>query len=129
MSRDTHRYLREELFERRPVVGIYGTSVSGISFQKPYETDDDYRIIYIPCQPYVVLEAIDSRGDLVAYGEEGEVRCFRFTADQLIPGFVERDRGVRIRPFGAWKDAYPWDWLGDPNSPSSLSGQKVEGVY
>jgi thienamycin biosynthesis protein ThnN len=129
MSRDTHRYLREELFAHRPVVGIYGTSVSGISYQKPYEPQDDYRINYIPCQPYVVLEAIDEHGELVGYGEEGDVRCFRFTEDQLIPGFVERDKAVRVRPFGAYRDRYPWDWLGDPHSPTSLSGQATEGVY
>jgi thienamycin biosynthesis protein ThnN len=129
MSRDTHRYLREELFPKRPVVGIYGTSVSGISFQKPFEPQDDFRIIYIPCQPYVVLEAIRESGELVDYGQEGDVRCFRFTRDQLIPGFVERDRGTRIEPFGAFRERYPWDWLGDPHSPASLSGQKVDGVY
>lgn len=129
MSRDTHRYLREELFPGKPVVGIYGTSVSGISFQKPYETQDNFRIIYIPCQPHVVLEVIRDCGELVAFDEEGDVRCFRFTEDQLIPGFIERDRGTRIQPFGAYRERYPWDWLGDPHSPSALSGQKVDGVY
>lgn len=129
MSRDTHRYLREELFPGKPVVGIYGTSVSGISYQKPYEPEDEHRVIYIPSQPDIVLEAITESGERVGYGEEGDVRCFRFTADQLIPGFIERDRAHRIRPFGAYKDRYPWDWLGDPHSPKGLSGQQMEGVY
>ncbi|MCC6558905.1 MAG: AMP-dependent synthetase [Polyangiaceae bacterium] len=129
MSRDTHRYLRERLFAGRPVVGIYGTSVSGISYQKPYEPEDDHRIIYIPSQPCIVLEAVDAAGAPVRYGQDGDVRCFRFTEDQLIPGFIERDRGTRVRPFGKFAARYPWDWLGDPHSPSSLSGQPIEGVY
>lgn len=129
MSRDSHRYLREELFPGKPIVGIYGTSVSGISYQKPYEPADDHRIIYIPSQPYIVLEAIDAAGDLVGYGEEGDVRCYRFTEDQLIPGFIERDRGVRVRPFGSHERRYPWDWLGDPHSPKSISGHENDGVY
>jgi thienamycin biosynthesis protein ThnN len=129
MSRDTHRHLREELFAGKPVVGIYGTSVSGISYQKPYEPADDHRIIYIPSQPYIVLEVINEAGDLVRYGEEGDVRCFRFTEDQLIPGFIERDRATRVQPFGGAKDRCPWDWLGDPHSPNAISGHEVFGVY
>jgi thienamycin biosynthesis protein ThnN len=129
MSRDTHKYLREELFPNRPLVGIYGTSVSGISYQKPPEREDGYRIIYIPCQPYLVLEVIDEAGSLVPFGEQGDVRCFRFTEDQIIPGFIERDRATRVQPFGAYKDRYPWDWVGDPHSPETFSGQQMEGVY
>ena len=129
MSRDTDAFLRAELFAGKPVVGIYGTSVSGISFQKPSEPEDDHRVIYIPSEPHVVLQAIDDRGETVPYGAEGELRCFRFTEDQLIPGFVERDRATRVRPFGRVAQTYSWDWLGDPHSPSSLSGQAMEGVY
>jgi len=129
MSKDTHKYLRETLFANKPVVGIYGTSVSGISYQKIYEAEDDYSIIYIPCQPSIVLEVIDEDGQLVDYDEEGDVRCFRFTDDQLIPGFIERDKARRIAPYGQWKERYSWDWMADPHSPSSISNQQIEGVY
>ncbi len=129
MSRDTHQYLREKLFAGKPIVGIYGTSVSGISYQKPYEEADEHRVIYIPCQPHIVLDVIDEAGNQVNYNEVGDLRCFRFTEDQLIPGFVERDRATRIQPFGEFAERYPWDWTGDPHSPLSISGQKMEGVY
>ena len=128
MSGDTYRFLKQELFPEKPVVGIYGTSVSGISFQKPYE-DDDYRIVYIPSQPFILLEAINEDGTIAGYGEEGDVRCFRFTEDSLIPGFIERDKGIRVKPFGKVAGKYDWDWIGDIHSPASLSGQKIEGVY
>lgn len=129
MSKDTHRYLHEELFRDKPVAGLYGTSVSGISYQKPFEAEDNYSVIYIPCQPHIILDVIDEEGNAVEYGKEGDVRCFRFTEDQLIPGFIERDLGTRIKPFGKYADRYPWDWLGDPHSPQSISGQQMEGVY
>jgi len=129
MSRDTHRYLRDELFPHRPVIGIYGTSVSGISYQKPYESEDDYRIVYIPSQPSIVLEVIDANGRLVDEGKTGDVRCFRFTEDQLIPGFIERDQATRITPCGYYQHSYPWDWIADPHSPASISGQSIDGVY
>ncbi|MEW6621163.1 MAG: AMP-dependent synthetase [bacterium] len=129
MSRDTHKYIREVIFQGRPVVGIYGTSVSGISFQKPYEKEDEYKVIYIPSQPYIVLDVIDENGKIVNYGKQGDVRCFRFTTDSLIPGFVERDKAIRIKPFGKVADIYNWDWLCDIQSPEALSGQKIEGVY
>ena len=129
MSRDTHKYLREDLFPGKPVVGIYGSSVSGISYQKPYEKEDDYRIVYIPCQPYVILEVIDEYGKVVGYDEKGDIRCFRFTEDSIIPGFIERDQALRIKPYGKFADQYDWDWIADPHSPESISGQKMEGVY
>lgn len=129
MSRDTYKFLKEEVFPGKPIVGIYGTSVSGISFQKPYEEEDDYRIIYIPSQPFVTLECINEDGILVDYGEQGDVRCFRFTEDSIIPGFIERDKGVRVKPFGKFAEKYNWDWICDVQSPAALSGQKMEGVY
>jgi thienamycin biosynthesis protein ThnN len=129
MSKDTHQYLHEELFRGKPVTGIYGTSVSGISYQKPFEAEDNYSVIYIPCQPHVVLDVIDDTGTPVGYGQEGDVRCFRFTQDQLIPGFIERDLARRVKPFGKYAAQYPWDWIGDPHSPKSISGQQMEGVY
>lgn len=128
MSGDTYRFLKQELFPEKPVVGIYGTSVSGISFQKPHE-DNDYRVIYIPSQPFILLEAINEDGTLAEYGGKGDVRCFRFTEDSLIPGFIERDKGIRVKPFGKTAKKYNWDWIGDIHSPASLSGQKIEGVY
>jgi thienamycin biosynthesis protein ThnN len=129
MSRDTHQYLREELFPGRPVAGIYGTSVSGISFQKPYEPEDNHRVIYIPSSPFIHLDVIDDNGQEVGYDDIGNLRCFRFTEDQLIPGFIERDLANRIRPFGQYAQTYSWDWIGDPHSPAAFSGQPMEGVY
>jgi thienamycin biosynthesis protein ThnN len=129
MSRDSERILREELFPRIPIVGIYGTSITGVSFQKPPEPGDDHRVIYIPSAPHVVLEVVDAQNRVVEYGEAGRVATYRLTLDALIPGLWARDVAVRARPAGAFAELYPWDWIEGPFSPELAVEGKVEGVY
>ena len=54
--------LREEIFPGIPVVGMYGTSTTGISYQKCLEAEDDYRVVYIPSSPMIVLDPVDEEG-------------------------------------------------------------------
>jgi thienamycin biosynthesis protein ThnN len=129
MERDTSRLLQEEIFPGIPIVGIYGTSTTGISFQKTPEPADEYRVIYIPSSPYIVLEIVDDAGQVVEYEAEGHVATWRLTEDSLIPGFWERDRALRIRPYGQLAARYPWDWIGEVYSPEFRVEGKVEGVY
>lgn len=129
MEPDAHRRLREDFFPGVPVVGMYGTSTTGISWQKPFEAEDDYRVVYVPCQPHVALDVVDEHGAEVPYGEEGRVRVWRLTDDALLPGFLERDRARRVRPYGTAAERWPWPWLGDPYSPEFTEGRRVEGVY
>jgi len=129
MGRDTAAVLARDVFPGIPIVGIYGTSTTGIHYQKALEAQDEYRVIYIPCSPYVNLEVVDDRGAFVAYGSEGHVSTWRLTEDSLIPGFWERDRAVRVKPYGRVAASYPWDWVGDIYSPEFRTGGRVEGVY
>lgn len=129
MEPETQRILRTEVFPGVPVVGFYGTSTTGISFQKPMEDADDDHVVYVPSSPFIRLDVIDDRGNDVPYGTDGRVRVWRLTDDQLLPGFWERDRGIRVEPYGAVADRYPWPWLGDPYSPEFTVEGKVEGVY
>jgi thienamycin biosynthesis protein ThnN len=129
MDRDTNRLLKEEFFPGIPIVGIYGTSTTGISFQKVSEPEDEYRVVYIPSSPNIVMEVVDDTGHLVAYEDEGHVSTYRLTEDSLIPGFWERDRALRIRPYGQQAALYPWDWIAEVYSPEFTVEGKVEGVY
>lgn len=129
MSRDTHRLLRTEVFPNIPLVGVYGTSTTSVSYQKPFEAADDYRVIYVPSSPYVVLEIVDAAGKLVDYGASGHVATYRLTEDALIPGFWERDLATRVQPFGNFAADFAWDWIEGPYSPEFTVGGKVEGVY
>jgi thienamycin biosynthesis protein ThnN len=129
MTRETELLLRTHFFPGVPLVGIYGTSTTGISYQKPPEPEDDGRVIYIPSSPYIVLHVVDDAGQLVRYGSEGHVATYRLTEDSLIPGFWERDRALRIKPFGRWAESFGWDWVSEIYSPQFTTGAKVEGVY
>jgi thienamycin biosynthesis protein ThnN len=129
MERDTNRLLQEEFFPGIPIVGIYGTSTTGISYQKVSEPEDDFRVVYIPSSPYLVLEIVDDTGQVVSYESEGQVSTYRLTEDSLIPGFWERDRALRVRPYGLFADRYPWDWIADVYSPEFTVEGKAEGVY
>jgi thienamycin biosynthesis protein ThnN len=130
MEPESHRILRESVFPGVPVVGMYGTSTTSISWQKPYEPADEHRVVYVPSSPYVLLDVIDDDdGRDVAFGEEGRVRVWRLTDDQLIPGFLERDRARRVRPYGSAAEQFPWPWIGDPYSPEFTVLGRVEGVY
>ncbi|MFD1831180.1 AMP-binding protein [Streptomyces desertarenae] len=126
---ESHRILREEVFPGVPVVGMYGTSTTGVSWQKPFEPEDDHRVVYIPASPHILLDVVDEDGTDVEYGEEGWVRVWRLTDDQLIPGFRERDRARRVRPYGTAAETHPWAWIGDPYSPEFTESGRVEGVY
>jgi thienamycin biosynthesis protein ThnN len=111
------------------VFGMYGTSTTGISYQKPPDAEDANRVVYVPSSPYVVLEVVGDDGRTVDFGEEGWICTYRLTEDSLIPGFWERDRAVRTEPYGAFADRYAWDWIADPYSPEFTEHGKFEGVY
>lgn len=129
MPPESHQLLREEIFPDTPIVGMYGTSTTGISYQKPFEPEDDYRVIYIPTAPQLLLDVVAEDGTPKPFGEDGQVRVWRLSRDQLLPGFYERDRATRVEPYGAAADLFPWPWIGDPYSPEFTVLGHVEGVY
>jgi thienamycin biosynthesis protein ThnN len=129
LTRDTNRILQQELFPGVPQVGVYGTSTTSVSFQKPPGPEDDFRVIYIPSSPFVTLEIVDDNGNKVPPGSEGHVATYRLTQDSLIPGFWERDRAIRVEPYGKHAGDFAWSWIEGPYSPEFTTGKKVEGVY
>lgn len=128
MTWDAFQALRAGLFEGRPLVGIYGTSTTAISFQKP-DPDEDQAIVYVPSEPHVRLDPVDGSGQPVHAGQEGRMATWRLTGDALIPGFWERDLAVRTPAYGRWAARFPWDWVADPHSPEFTVEGRPEGVY
>jgi thienamycin biosynthesis protein ThnN len=129
LSPESHQLLRDIVFPRAAVCGMYGSSVTSVSFQKPFEPEDAYALVYVPSSPYVVIDVVDESNEVVSFGEEGTVRVWRLTDDCLIPGFWERDRARRIKPYGAAANDFPWPWIGDPYSEEFTTGHRVVGVY
>ncbi len=127
MTRQFHRFAREELLEGADFVPTYGNTLMGLACNKPFDPADDYSIIYHAPQPRAVLQVVqpDDPSQLVEYGEWGRVRLTTLTKEFFVPGFLERDEAIRTPPV----PAYPWDGVADVRPFRKLDVNVVEGVY
>ncbi|MHC4400444.1 MAG: hypothetical protein ACYTG0_12275 [Planctomycetota bacterium] len=127
MTRQFHRFAREELLEGAEFAPTYGNTLMGLACHKPFDPADDYRIIYHAPQPRAVLQIADpdEPGQLVEYGRRGRVKLTTLTKEFFVPGFLERDEAVRTRPISE----YPWDGVADVRPFRKLETNVVEGVY
>ena len=127
MTRQFHRFAREELIPGIEFVPTYGNTLMGLASPKPFDPTDDYAITYYPPHPRAVFELADP-DDLertVGYGDRGRVLLTTLTREFFMPRFAERDEGVRAEPC----EAYPWDGVRDLGLASHLQSSVVVGVY
>lgn len=127
MTRQFHRFAREELLEGADFAPTYGNTLMGLAYHKPFDPADDYMIIYHAPQPRAVLEVVDpDRPDApIPYGQRGRVKLTTLTKEFFMPGFLERDEAIRTPPV----ELYPWDGVGDVRPFRKLEVSVVEGVY
>ena len=127
MTRQFHRFAREELLEGAHFAPTYGNTLMGLACHKPFDPADDYAIIYHAPQPRAVLRVVDpERSDrVVDYGEWGRIHLTTLTKEFFVPGFLERDEVIRTPPI----PLYPWDGVSDVRPFGSLDTKVVVGVY
>ena len=127
MTRQFHRFAREELLEGAHFAPTYGNTLMGLACHKPFDPADDYAIIYHAPQPRAVLRVVDpERSDrVVDYGEWGRIHLTTLTKEFFVPGFLERDEVIRTPPISL----YPWDGVSDVRPFGSLDTKVVVGVY
>jgi hypothetical protein len=127
MTRQFHRFAREELLEGADFAPTYGNTLMGLACHKPFDPADDYQVIYHAPQPRAVLQVVDpDRPErLVPYGAGGRVKLTTLTKEFFVPGFLERDEAIRTLPI----PRYPWDGVGDVRPFRKLDVNVVEGVY
>lgn len=127
MTRQFHRFAREELLEGAEFAPTYGNTLMGLACGKPFDPADDYQIIYHAPQPRAVLQAVDPEHPErpVEYGQWGRVKLTTLTKEFFMPGFLERDEAIRTPPI----PLYPWDGVGDVRPFKKLEANVVEGVY
>jgi hypothetical protein len=127
MTRQFHRFAREELLEGADFVPTYGNTLMGLACHKPFDPADDYAIIYHAPQPRAVLEIVDADRpeQTVDYGQRGRVKLTTLTKEFFMPNFLERDEAIRTPPIAL----YPWDGAGDVRPFRQLEVSVVEGVY
>jgi hypothetical protein len=127
MTRQFHRFAREELLESAAFAPTYGNTLMGLACHKPFDPADDYEIIYHAPQPRAVLQAVDpDQPDLIVdHGTRGRVKLTTLTKEFFMPGFLERDEALRTPPI----PLYPWDGVADVRPFGKLETNVVEGVY
>ncbi len=127
MTRQFHRFAREELLEGADFAPTYGNTLMGLACNKPFDPADDYSIIYHAPQPRAVLQVVQPEHPerLVDYGQWGRVKLTTLTKEFFVPGFLERDEAIRTPPV----PAYPWDGVADVRPFRKLEVNVVEGVY
>ncbi len=127
MTPQFHRFAREELLEGAYFAATYGNTLMGLAVHKPFDSADNYAIIYYPPAPRAMIEVVDpDHTDRNAdYGQTGRVRLTTLTREFFMPRFLERDEAERERPC----DAYPWDGVRNVRPFSRFQKTVVEGVY
>lgn len=129
VSPETLRAFEQEVFTNAAVVGLYGNTMMGIAPQRPRNgAPDDERCVFIPFHPFSQVRVVDpeNTGELVAYGERGQVKVSLISRDLFLPWTLERDCVTRVAP----TPRYPQDGLADVQPlTTGLSQPAVEGVY
>ena len=127
MTRQFHRFAREELVPGIDFVPTYGNTLMGLARPKPFDPSDEWAITYYPPLPRAVFEIVDPE-DLdrtVGYGERGRVLLTTLTREFFMPRFPERDEGTRAPGYAGC----PWDGVRDLGMLSSLQATVAVGVY
>lgn len=123
-SAESLRQTEEVFFPDAQVIGIYGNTLMGVAPQRPWGGADG--CVFEPHPDSVLVELVDERGDLVDYGERGQVRLHLLTEEMFLPNVTERDTAIRVEP-AAEGGA---DGLADIRTLSAVGDVRVvEGVY
>lgn len=94
----------EAMYENADVIPMYAASFTGPAFDDP--DGEDEQISYYPMSPAVRLDVVDEEtGELVEYGERGQVEINRIGPDFFWPNQRERETGVREQP----TEHFDWD--------------------
>ena len=129
MTRQFHRFAREELLEGADFAPTYGNTLMGLACNKPFDPADDYQVIYHAPQPRAVLQVVDPEQPerLVDYGAVGAREAHHARPrNSSCPASSNATRRIRTPPD---RRVYPWDGVGDVRPFRKLEVNVVEGVY
>jgi phenylacetate-coenzyme A ligase PaaK-like adenylate-forming protein len=115
-------YLGPEVY----IAPTYGNTLMGLAAAE-MPAAPDYKIAYYAPEPRAVVEVVDfdDPNKLVDYGQDGRVKLTTLTKEIFIPGFLERDEGVRERPSAK----YPWDGVSGVKPYRGFAATTTVGVY
>jgi phenylacetate-coenzyme A ligase PaaK-like adenylate-forming protein len=127
MDADNRDLLRDEVFPGVKLVGGYGgTMMMAPAMERPGLTGSE-PCVFDSFAPYTTLRVTDPEtGQVVPYGERGQVVVHHLSRNALMVNNAERDYATRVQPptnrFG--------DSVADVSPAASFTGATViEGVY
>ncbi|WP_024803498.1 hypothetical protein [Nocardia sp. BMG51109] len=125
-DQETLRLLDDEVFPDLPLAGIYGNTLMGVAPQRPPLPDDEYRCVFQPFHPHVLLDVIDpDTGNQVDHGRRGQVRLHHLSREMFLPAVLERDLATRLAP----APGSAGDCVADIRPAPTTNRPIVEGVY
>jgi phenylacetate-coenzyme A ligase PaaK-like adenylate-forming protein len=129
MDADSRYLYRTEVFPGARLTGGYGTTMAlGTGgTERPGLSHDDPCIFDPAISPYTTFRVIDpATGELVGYGERGQLVVSHISKSFLLPNNSERDTALRIEPAAGQIG----DSVADISPLAEFGGTAViEGVY
>jgi phenylacetate-coenzyme A ligase PaaK-like adenylate-forming protein len=109
------------------IAPTYGNTLMGLAASQMPTKADKYKIAYYAPQPRAVVQVVDfdNYNKVVDYGQEGRVKLTTLTKELFVPGFMERDEGVREKPSAK----YPWDGVSGVKPFRAFAASTTVGVY
>ena len=119
--------IEENLGPNIYIAPTYGNTLMGLAAADMPTAADGYKIAYYAPQPRAVVQVVDfdDYDKTVEYGREGRVMLTTLTKEMFVPRFMERDEGVREKPY----DKYPWDGVSGVKPYRGFAASTVVGVY
>lgn len=121
------RFAIEELLGQGIYIApTYGNTLMGLA-ASDMPVPPEYKINYYAPQPRAVVQVVDfdDNDKLVDFGKEGRVMLTTLTKELFVPRFLERDEGVREKPY----DKYPWDGVSGVKPFRAFAATTTVGVY
>jgi phenylacetate-coenzyme A ligase PaaK-like adenylate-forming protein len=109
------------------IAPTYGNTLMGLAAAEMPTAADNYKIAYYAPEPRAVVEVVDfdDPNKVVGYGQDGRVKLTTLTKELFIPGFLERDEGLREKPSAK----YPWDGVSGVKPFRAFAATTTVGVY
>ncbi|MEU6415115.1 phenazine antibiotic biosynthesis protein [Microbispora sp. NPDC046933] len=127
MDPDTRYLLRTEVFPEVKLYGTYGSTMILAGLAERVAPPDEDLVIFDTFSPYVTLSVVDQEsGEVVRYGDRGQVVMHHVSKSFLLPNNLERDLATRVVP--------PPGQMGDSVAdvgplPTFENETVIEGVY
>ncbi|MEV7806889.1 phenazine antibiotic biosynthesis protein [Microbispora sp. NPDC088329] len=127
MDPDTRYLLRTEVFPEVKLYGTYGSTMILGGLGERVSPPEEDLVIFDTFSPYITFSVVDQEtGEVVGYGDRGQVVMHHVSKSFLLPNNLERDLATRVAP--------PPGQMGDSVAdvgplPVFDNEQVIEGVY